>query len=266
MTSQPREEVAVFVDLENLRYSMLNLHGVEPDVGRIVEKIRTYGRPTVMRAYADFSEHEPVRGRLQIAGIEAINVPVKRINRPGAQNQVERVKNAADMWLALDAIAVASDADSSGIVKTFMLVTGDADYIKLVTQIRNRYGQRVVVCGVPGSTSRDLISAADDSDPVEVPEVVVAENIDVKRAIVSIAKRGPAPMEFWTIKVLDRWAQDPRNNIPGTPKQRRDVLNELVQDGVLVKELRDYTDKSGQTRRTMEAKFIQAKAVELGYI
>ncbi len=82
MVNQPRNEVAVFVDLENLRYSMLNLHGVEPDIGRIVEKIRTYGRPTVMRAYADFSEHEPVRGQLQIAGIEAINVPVKRIKPP----------------------------------------------------------------------------------------------------------------------------------------------------------------------------------------
>ena len=245
---------------------MLNLHGVEPDIGRIVEKIRTYGRPTVMRAYADFSEHEPVRGQLQIAGIEAINVPVKRINRPGRRDSVERVKNAADMWLALDAIAEASDADNSGMCKTFMLVTGDADYIKLVTQIRNRYGQRVIVCGVPGSTSRDLVSAANESDPVEVPEIVLAEDAEVKRALVAMAKRGPAPLEFWTIKILDRWGQDDRNKIPGTPKQCRDALQELIAEGVFKQELRNYTTKSGGTRQTMAADLDDRKAAEIGYL
>ena len=83
MTNQTREEVAVFVDLENLRYSMLNLYGLEPDFNGLIEKVRTYGRPSVMRAYADFSEHpDSLRRQLQIVGIEAINVPVKQISRP----------------------------------------------------------------------------------------------------------------------------------------------------------------------------------------
>ena len=51
------DEVAVFIDLENLRYGLLNQYGIEPDFNKIVEKARAYGRLTMMRAYADFSEH-----------------------------------------------------------------------------------------------------------------------------------------------------------------------------------------------------------------
>ena len=157
MVEQPRVEVAMFVDLENLRYSMLNLHGLEPDFRTLMDKVRKHGRPSVMRAYADFSEHpEVLRRQLQIVGIEAINVPVKKITKPSQRHSVERIKNAADMVLALDAILEASDADSEQKSKTFILVTGDADYIKLVTQLRNRFGQRVVVCGVPGSVAAIL--------------------------------------------------------------------------------------------------------------
>ena len=54
------QEVAVFIDLENLRYSLLNLYGQEPSFIAIVEKAKTYGRPSVMRAYADFAEHPQV--------------------------------------------------------------------------------------------------------------------------------------------------------------------------------------------------------------
>ncbi len=105
MVEQPRVEVAVFVDLENLRYSMLNLHGLEPDFKTLMDKVRQHGRPSVMRAYADFSEHPAVlRRQLQIVGIEAINVPVKKITKPSQRHSVERIKNAADMVLALDAI------------------------------------------------------------------------------------------------------------------------------------------------------------------
>lgn len=45
----------------------------------------------------------------------------------------------------------ALDADAAGKVKVFLLVTGDADYIKLVTLLRNRFDQRVIIVGVPGS-------------------------------------------------------------------------------------------------------------------
>lgn len=267
MANQPREEVAVFVDLENLRYSMLNLFGLEPDFKTLMEKVRQHGRPSVMRAYADFSEHPPVlRRQLQIAGFEAINVPVKKINRPGRNRSVERIKNAADMVLALDAILEAADADAAQIKKTFILVTGDADYIKLVTQLRNRFGQKVVVCGVPGSISNDLIQAADEEDRIDVPQTEKADDGDVKTAIVALVKRGPAPLKFWSVKVIDEWCQTEKNGVPGTAKQRRDMMYILQQEEVLLKREIDLQPVLGRRGHANETYLDEAKAVELGYL
>ena len=122
MGSQENTQVAVYLDLENIRYSMLNLYGMEPDFRHMVDKIRRHGRPSVMRAYADFSEHPEIHRGLQIAGFDPINIPVKKLNPPGSRGTVERIKNAADMVLAIDAIIEASDASAAGLQKTFYLV------------------------------------------------------------------------------------------------------------------------------------------------
>src|SRR4030042_810815 len=119
------EEVAMFIDIENLRYGLLNDFGQEPDFKYLVEKAKKYGRPSMMRAYADFTEHPSELNRqLQIVGIEAIHIPVKRNKYTKGKDIIERVKNAADMALALDAITQALEADGSGKRKTFILVTG----------------------------------------------------------------------------------------------------------------------------------------------
>ena len=61
-------EVAVFIDLENLRYGLLNAYGVEPDFTAIVEKARKYGRPSVISRVCGFhraplGDHAPAAGR-----------------------------------------------------------------------------------------------------------------------------------------------------------------------------------------------------------
>lgn len=261
MSSQENAQVAVYLDLENIRYSMLNLYGIEPDFRQMLEKIRAHGRPSVMRAYADFSEHPEIHRRLQIAGFDPINVPVRRISSTGAGGQVERIKNAADMVLAIDAIVEASDAHGAAIQKTFYLVTGDSDYIKLVTQLRNKFGQRVVVCGVPGSMSRDLRSAADEEETLSIPEFSAASDEDVKRAIVAMVKRGPAPLKFWSMRILDSWCQDERNSVPGTAKQRRDMLSQMRIEGVLLQREIQF-----QGTTTTETYLDEQKAIDKGYL
>lgn len=228
------EEVAMFIDLENLRYGLLNNYGQEPDFAYLVKKAKKYGRPSIMRAYADFTEHpQEITRRLQIAGIESINIPVKRSTYSHGGKQIERIKNAADMVLALDAMIEALEADKSGISKVFLLVTGDRDYVKLVTQLRNRFEQRVVIVGVPGSVAGDIVSAAGEDDPIEVAQLKPVDKQILKRAIVDMVKKGPAPLSYWTLKTIDQWSQDNRQSIPGTAKERRDVIGILVEEGVL---------------------------------
>jgi len=178
-------EVAVFIDLENLRYGLLNHYGMEPDFRQIVDKAQKYGRPTMMRAYADFSEHpSEITRQLSMCGIEAINIPVKRSLVTKGGQQIERVKNAADMALSLDMMVEAFDADNGGKEKVFLMVSGDADYMRLVTQVKNRFGQRVIICSVPESVSNDLVSAAgNETDYYETPEVESVDPDTLKAAI-----------------------------------------------------------------------------------
>ncbi len=55
------DQVAVFIDVENLRYGLINNYGIEPDFRAVVQEAQKYGRPSLMRAYADFAEHPPLR-------------------------------------------------------------------------------------------------------------------------------------------------------------------------------------------------------------
>jgi len=256
--------VAVFVDFENLRYGLLNNYGQEPDIRALVDKAKKYGRPSVMRAYADFREHpEHLTRQLQIQGVEAINVPVKRnIYSKQGGPAVERVKNAADMVLAIDAVMEALEADRERVQKTFLLVTGDRDYIKLVTLLRNRFGQRVVIAGVPGSIAGDLVAAADDADHIEVVVAPPTDKRALRVAIVAMAKAGPAPLKYWSLKILDQWAQDGRRGIPGSAKEKRDALADLLGEGVFTQ--REIVNQKGRTVR--ETLLDEAKARELGYL
>jgi uncharacterized LabA/DUF88 family protein len=268
MTNQGvvRNEVAVFIDLENLRYSLLNLYGQEPNFQSIVEKAKKYGRPSIMRAYADFSEHpQHLRQQLHISGIEAINVNVKRLKRPNDPRGIERVKNAADMILALDAVLEAADADATNKVKTFLLVTGDADYIKLVTQLRNRFGQTVIIAGVKGAIGVDLVTAADSEDSIEVVRSEPVDMQQLKTAIVKMVKKGCSPLKYWSVSTIDQWSQSPRQAISGTAKEKRDAIHGLIEEGVLIKKDVDLTmvGKKGTATQTV---LDEDKAKECKYL
>jgi uncharacterized LabA/DUF88 family protein len=257
------EEVAVFIDFENLRYGLLNYHGNEPDLQGLVEKARKYGRPSIMRAYADFSEHPSEMNRqLQVAGIEAINIPVKRTIYNQGGKSVERVKNAADMVLALDAVLEAIEAYSARQKKVFLIVSGDRDYVKLVTILRNRYNQRVVIAGVPGQVARDLVAAAGwEEDLIEIKQVPKADKREIKEAIVKMVKKGPAPLVYWSVRVIDQWTQDSRHNISGTAKDRRDAISELLSEQVIVRK-----ERVEKGRTVTEAILDEVKAKELNYL
>jgi len=257
------QELAMFIDLENLRYSLLNLYGQEPDLNVIMDKAKKYGRPSLMKAYADFSEHPSELNRqLQVVGIDGINTPVKRSIYKRGDKEVERIKNAADMCLALDAIMEAIEADSNGKKKNFLIVAGDRDYVKLVTLIRNRFGQEVFIIGVPGAVSNDLVAAAGgNSDNIEVKTSPPVDKKLLKNIIISMVKSGPAPLKYWTVRIIDQWCQNPKKNMPGTAKERRDAIYELIDEKVLVRQPRDDTKRGRITEIILD----KAKAQELGY-
>lgn len=161
----PRSEVAAFVDFENIRYSSINSYGREPDPLAWRDKALKYGLMAVARAYADFDQHPPpVRMRLDVAGFEAQHYPAKRTSDGSGR---EKIQSRADLNFVIDVINTALTRPD---IETFLLFTGDKDFIRLVTTLRNRLGKKVVICGVPGSVSPDLVVAAGAEDMLTFPQ------------------------------------------------------------------------------------------------
>jgi uncharacterized LabA/DUF88 family protein len=160
-----RGEVAAFVDFENIRYSSINSFGREPDPLAWRDKALKYGLMAVARAYADFDQHPPpVRMRLDVAGFEAQHYPAKRTSDGTGR---EKIQSRADLNFVIDVINTALTRPD---IETFLLFTGDKDFIRLVTTLRNRLGKKVVICGVPGSVSPDLVIAAGADDMLTFPQ------------------------------------------------------------------------------------------------
>ncbi|HWK81638.1 MAG TPA: NYN domain-containing protein [Thermomicrobiales bacterium] len=167
-------EVAAFVDFENIRYSTINSFGREPDPLAWRDKALKYGLMSVAKAYADFDQHPAqARTRLDVAGFESQHYPAKRTTDSHGR---EKIASRSDLNLVVDIINTALVRPD---IETFLIFSGDKDFIRLVTTLRNRLGKRVIICGVPGSVSPDLVAAAGEEDPIEM-----SQSADVDIAVI----------------------------------------------------------------------------------
>lgn len=149
-TSDDRD-VALFIDWENIKFSLVNA-GFQPNVSSLYESAKGYGRIVIARAYADWQEewHLDDPAALYDAGIEPVYVPTR--------GKGERRKNSVDVKLAAECIEVCHNYPS---IKSFILCSGDADFLHVVNILRP-YGKRVVIIGVSWTTSMQLIGGVDE--------------------------------------------------------------------------------------------------------
>lgn len=187
------EDVALFIDWENFKISLAAGHRT-PNVSSLKEEVANHGRVVVAKAYADWVTRTPeLRGATQFindppalyaAGIEPVYVPTRL--PPGGEISSQdpyrrvRVKNSVDVKMTADCIECAHSHPNIG---TFVLVSGDSDFIHVINALR-AMGKRVVIIGVSWSTSRRLADQVDglilydsDVDPITPPEPAPAPDV-----------------------------------------------------------------------------------------
>ncbi len=130
-------QVAVLIDDENVSVG---------SVEWLFDRISNLGRILIRRAYSDWSKGGNVRDQLLEFGIEPVHV--FQASSSG--------KNASDIRMAIDAI----DLLYSSPVDTFVIVSGDADFLPLVNKLRSS-GKMVIGAGRRKSTSATLVKACD---------------------------------------------------------------------------------------------------------
>ena len=258
------EEIALFIDFENIRYSLLNVRHREPDPQELIGVARHFGTVMVARAYADWTRQPDFfKGSLTAAMIDRVDCPAKLRDRfrnngpnsvyaynaygpsalprpyepdqgemsddemmdepsgdemeaadheigghadegpaddrmddeeldeeeyqsddqsqryesanhrpyiPGGQyhnnQQYVTTQSTVDLNMLMDIIETVFDRPS---INTYVLMTGDRDFTRISARLKLRLNKHVIVVGVPGTVSRDLIAAAGQFIPLGGP-------------------------------------------------------------------------------------------------
>ena len=150
------EDLAIFIDWENIYISTVSEYNSKPNVSAILEKAREYGRIVAATAYADWTEGDfrNAPPTLYSNGISPRYISARYF--PGGRAQKRRT-NSIDVMLAVECSDFLHNHPQ---VDTYVLVTGDGDFIPLVSLLRSQ-GKNVVVIGVSEATSYHLIESAD---------------------------------------------------------------------------------------------------------
>jgi uncharacterized LabA/DUF88 family protein len=152
MIKHREQRVGVFVDVANMYHSAKNLYGAKVNFQEVL-KAAVAGRKLIRAiAYVIRSESEEERGFFGALGNQGFEVKAKdlQIFAGGAK------KADWDVGIAIDAIKMADKLDS------VILVSGDGDYIPLVTYLKENKGCQVEALAFGKTTSAKLIEAVDD--------------------------------------------------------------------------------------------------------
>jgi len=161
-------DVALFIDWENLKIS-LSQANLRVNLTSLRETAETFGRLVIANAYADWQDdwHQSDPENLYAAGIEPVYVPTRMVTE---STGIRRRKNSVDIKLTADCVECCHNHPNIG---TFILASGDGDFIHMVNTLRP-YGKQVVAIGVSWSTSPRLADRVDqflyydkDVDPID---------------------------------------------------------------------------------------------------
>jgi uncharacterized LabA/DUF88 family protein len=151
------DRVAVFVDVQNVFYTVKQSHGCHFDYQVFWDQV-TAGRE-VVGAFA-YAIDRGDRKQIQFQQIlESIGFEVKL--KPFIQRSDGSAKGDWDVGMTLDMIELASDIDVA------VLVSGDGDFDLVVRKLRDAHDVEVEVYGARKLTAATLIQAATRFVPIE---------------------------------------------------------------------------------------------------
>ncbi|MDZ4721604.1 MAG: NYN domain-containing protein [Roseiflexaceae bacterium] len=151
------DDVAVFIDFENIYVSVRDKLDANPNFEMIMDRCEDYGRVVIARAYADWYRYPRVTSALYANGVEPMYVPTYYYDRDMGRTG-RAIKNSVDMNLCIDAMKTLFTNPNIG---KFVLCTGDRDFIPLVNSIRQQ-GKDVIIIGIGGAASSHLAQSADE--------------------------------------------------------------------------------------------------------
>jgi len=146
--SQEEQNLALFIDIDNLLIGLRETGHPKFDVKLLISRLLEKGKIVVKRAYADWNRYTEYKRAFHESAFELIDIPQHRMTG----------KNSADIRMVVDAMDLASN---KAHITTFVIGSGDSDFSPLVSKLKEN-NKQVLGFGVKGSTSELLIDNCDE--------------------------------------------------------------------------------------------------------
>lgn len=146
------QRVGVFVDVQNMYHSAKNLYKANVNFAKILETA-VAGRQLIRAvAYVVRSKSKEEQGFFEVISKQGFELKIKDLQIfPGGMKKADW-----DVGLSVDAIKMADKLD------VIILVTGDGDFIPLVSYLRENKGCLVECLGFGKTSSSKLIEVVDE--------------------------------------------------------------------------------------------------------
>jgi uncharacterized protein (TIGR00288 family) len=245
MYEQRRPDVAVFIDFENVYVSVRDKLNANPNFEAIMDRCGDLGRVVIARAYADWYRYPRVTSALYANAIEPIYVATYYYDKDAGRTG-RAIKNSVDMNLCIDAMKTLFTNTN---ISKFVLVTGDRDFIPLVTSIRQQ-GKEVYIIGIGGAASTHLAQSAD--------EFVFYEQLVGRQPVASVAATAIASRATELVRGLEppvEAAPPPPQPAPTpapTPAASEDAIYEVLVEAIHLVRKRGYVSTLGSIKLVMK--------------
>jgi uncharacterized protein (TIGR00288 family) len=247
MYEQRRPDVAVFIDFENVYVSVRDKLNANPNFEAIMDRCGDLGRVVIARAYADWYRYPRVTSALYANAIEPIYVATYYYDKDAGRTG-RAIKNSVDMNLCIDAMKTLFTNTN---ISKFVLVTGDRDFIPLVTSIRQQ-GKEVYIIGIGGAASTHLAQSAD--------EFVFYEQLVGRQAVASVAATAIANRATELVRGLEAPPEPPPVQpappapapAPAPAAANEDAIYEVLVEAIHLVRKRGYVSTLGSIKLVMK--------------
>jgi len=145
------KKIAVFVDVQNIYYTTRDVYQRQFNYRKFWQQLSEQGDIVLANAYAiqrsDDQQHKFQKALKHIG----FNVKLK----PFIQRSDGSAKGDWDVGITIDILEASADVDE------VILLSGDGDFDRLLTHVKNKQGVCTHVYGVPKLTANSLIQATD---------------------------------------------------------------------------------------------------------
>jgi len=157
LSDETAEKIAIFVDVQNVYYTCRQAYQRNFDYNAFWAVVNRDRELVGANAYATDrgdAGQQQFQNILRAIGFRVLLKPM--LTRADGSTKADW-----DVGIALDVYEAAATCDR------IVLVSGDGDFALLLQRIRQRFGTRSEVYGVPQLTAEGLINAADDFIPID---------------------------------------------------------------------------------------------------